>query len=249
MLLTLALSGCAGLGDPERSRPVLRIGVAASYPPVLFEEEGEIVGIEADLARLVTNAIGRRIVYERYAFEELFDALLRGDVDMVMGGLSVTPDREARVRFTKPYMQVGQLAIIRSADIGRFGRPHLIRRVGARVGYVRDTTGEDYVASTLRRSTSFAFDDVESGIRSLRAGRIDYFIHDAPTVWRLAGDPSARDLHGLYQPLTDEHLAWAVHPGNVKLQTMIDTSLAHWQREGLVEPIIDRWIPVRVTIR
>jgi ABC-type amino acid transport substrate-binding protein len=251
VLLAVVSAACAGGGSPfgKAGRSPLRVGVSGTYPPVIFEKDGEIMGIEADLAHVVGEALGRRIVFKRYPFSELIDALERGEVDVVMSGMSVTPERTERVRFTSPYMQVGQLALIRSSDIARFGRIHLIRRSGARVGYKRGTTGERFVAMQLTRSRSFAFDSVESGVRSLRAGRIDFFIHDAPTVWRLAGDPTSRDLQGLYHPLTDEYLAWAVRADNTKLLTLLNTTLAHLKREGLIEPIIDRWIPVRVTLR
>ncbi len=251
VLLAMAWTACAGDGARfgELGRPTLRVGVSPTYPPVIFEFEGEIVGIEADLARLVGDALGRRIVFERYPFPELLGALERGEIDVVMSGLSVTPERAEQVRFTLPYMRVGQLALIRSSDIARFGRIHLIRRAGARVGYERGTTGERFVATKLLRSRSFAFDDIDSGIRSLRAGRIDFFVHDAPTVWRLAGDPASRDLQGLYRPLTEEHLAWAVRADDTQLLTLLDTTLEHWKREGRIEPIVDRWIPVRVMLR
>lgn len=227
----------------------LRVGVAPSYPPIVFEQDGEIVGLEADLARGLGARLGRRIVFERFDEHELLPALERGDIDVVMSGLSITPERAARVRFCLPYLQVGQLALIRSADLARFGRIHTIRRPGARVGFVYGTSGEEFVATELSRATSFGFDDVDSGIRSLRAGRIDHFIHDAPTVWHIAGDPEQRDLHGLYQLLTQEELAWAVRRDDAALKALIDATLEQWEREGSLQPVIDRWIPVRVTIR
>jgi ABC-type amino acid transport substrate-binding protein len=247
LLALLAGVGCSSLA--AGLRPPLRVGVSPTYPPVIFEREGEIVGIEADLARIVADEIGRRLVFERYPFLELIGALERGEVDVVMSGLSITPERAMRVRFTEPYMQAGQLAIIRAKDVGRFGRIQWIRRPETRVGYERGTTGEFYVADRLPRSTAFAFGSVAAGIRSLRAGRIDYFIHDAPTIWRLAGDPAHRDLVGLYRPLTEEVLAWAVRPDDSELLTLLDDTISNWKREGTIEPILDRWIPVRVHVR
>jgi len=246
LLGLMILAGCASTGIDRR--PPLNVGVSPTYPPVIFEHEGEVVGIEADLARIVADKIGRKLVFHRFAFTELLDALERGDVDVVMSGLSITPERSARVRFTEPYLAVGQLALIRAQDAGRFGRPRAIKQAGARVGYERGTTGEIYVAEQLTRSVAFAFDSVAEGLRSLRAGRIEFFVHDAPTIWRLAGDPTHRDLIGLYRPLTEEQLAWAVRSDDAALHTLLDATLRHWQREGLVEPIINRWIPVRVRV-
>lgn len=250
LLVAAFAMGCAGDAAQRAymNRPALRVGISPTYPPVIFEKDGVVLGIEADLARSVGDALGRRIVFERYPFRELIDALERGEIDVVMSGMSITPEREERIRFTTPYMKIGQLALIRSSELVRLGRRRSIHRSGARVGYERGTTGESFVATRLTQARSFAFDDVDSGIRSLRAGRIDFFVHDAPTVWQLAGDPTSNDLQGLYHPLTEEHLAWAVRPEDTKLHSLLDTTLSHWKREGLIGPVVNRWIPVRVTL-
>lgn len=249
VLLFLLTTGCSTSPLQSRSGPPLRVGVTPNYPPVIFEHDGQIVGIEADLAGLLSRDLDRPLEFVRYPSTELLDALEDREVDVLMSGLSVTQERGERILFVSPYMEVGQLALIRSRDIARFGRIRGMRRPGARVGYERETSGEAYVASSLTRAESFGFDDVEAGLRSLRADRIDYFIHDAPTVWRIAGDLKHRDLHGLYRPLTRENLAWAVHPRDSVLHAQLEDTLERWQREGLIEPIVQRWIPVRVTLR
>ena len=169
-VLLLALTTACSiplLRDPFN--PPLRIGVAPNYPPVIFEQEGRILGIEADLAGLLSRDLGRPVEFVVLPFPELLDALAERKVDMLMGGLSVTHERSERIRFVSPYMEVGQLALIRSRDIARFGRIRGLRRGGTRVGYERGTSGERYVASSLPQAESFGFDDVEAGLRSLRA--------------------------------------------------------------------------------
>lgn len=241
------VTGCSTTGS--RDGDPLRVGVAPTAPPILFEENGELRGVEADLATLVAQRLDRPLEFKRYAFPDLFAALERGEVDVVMSGLSATPERAERVRFTEPYMEVGQLALIRSEDVGRYGRRNAIRQGGVRIGYERGSTGEIFVADRLPRADAFAFDTVADGIRSLRAGRIDFLIHDAPTIWLLAGDPASRDLLGLYRPLTEEALAWAVRPDDTHLLSLLNATLVHWKREGIIETILARWIPVRVLRR
>ena len=100
LLIAWVASACA-LGEggfgPSR-RPPLLVGVSPTYAPVIFETDGEIVGIEADLARILGRALGREIVFRRHPFPDLLDALLRGEIDVVMSGLSITPERAERVR-------------------------------------------------------------------------------------------------------------------------------------------------------
>jgi hypothetical protein len=59
---------------------------------------------------------------------------------------------------------------------------------------------------------------VEDGVAALRHGVIDSFIHDAPTVWRIGGNPAEKELIGLYWPLSEESLAWAVRKSDGPLQ-------------------------------
>ena len=112
-------------------------------------------------------------------------------------------------------MGLGQLALIRRADLWRgSARPEAaFRRAGRPANRLRARAppAQKFVRGELTRAESYAFDSVDDGLRSLRAGRIDYFVHDAPD--RLAGGAVPREedeLMGLFHPLTKEQLAWAV---------------------------------------
>ncbi len=242
----LGLASCTSSGTA--GRPDLRIGVTPDYPPIVYRDGDELTGVEIELGRMAAASLGRRPEFVELEWSELIPGLIRGEIDVIMSGMSVTPDRAARVLFTEPYLRVGQLALIRSSEVARFGPPGAIRRRSSRVGYVNGTTGEDLARGELAATASYAFDDVAAGIRSLRAGRIDFFIHDAPTIWRIAMDPEAQDLVGLFRPLTDETLAWAVAPDNDALKRELDAVLDDWRANDRLEPVLDRWIPVRVQV-
>jgi len=246
-LACLVLAACADIGDPDRAN-TLRIGVAPDYPPIVQRDGDELTGVEIELGRMAAAGLGRRPEFVELAWSELIPSLSRGQIDVIMSGMSITPDRAASVLFTEPYLRVGQLALIRSVDLARLGPPGTIQRRSSRVGYVHGTTGEDLVRGRLAATESYAFDDVEAGIRSLRAGRIDYFIHDAPTIWRVSMEPDKHDLIGLFRPLTEERLAWAVAPDNVALKRQLDALLDDWRANDRLEPVLNRWIPVRIQV-
>ena len=81
----------------------------------------------------------------------------------------------------------------------------------------------------------------------VRQGAVDYFIHDAPTIWRLGMDPSDDELFGLYHPLTDERLAWAVARDDEALAERLNALVRQWTASGEIDAILTRWVPVRVT--
>ncbi len=248
-LVTLALaSGCAGRSASSKEAP-LRIGVAPYYPPIVFEQEGEIMGVEAELAAGVGAVLERRIQYVRMTRQELISAVESGEVDIAMSGISVTPERASRVLFTQPYLRVGQLALIRIEDLTQLSSPNALRKPGVRIGYVDGTTGEAWVASQLGSAETYAFATVEEGVRNLRARRIDAFVHDAPTVWRIGAGIDEQELMGLYKPLTDEALAWAVRKNDPELVARLNELLDTWRESGQLDQVLNRWIPVRVEVK
>jgi polar amino acid transport system substrate-binding protein len=239
LALALLLSACAG--------PPLRVGTAADYAPLAFEENGEPRGVEIELAERVAAALGRPLALERITFAELIPALRAGRIDVIMTGMSITGERGALVRFTRPYLRVGQMALIRAAEWERRRGIAAMNRRESRVGFRTATTSELFVRARLTHAQAVGFDSVEAGVASLRAGSIDYFVHDAPTIWRIVGGFASdeRELRGLYEPLTEEHLAWAVRREDEALAARLDALVEAWQADGSLEEILDRWIPVR----
>jgi polar amino acid transport system substrate-binding protein len=242
--ILLLVVGCAGWlpGSPE-----LRVGIQTDYPPLAFEREGELVGIEAELASKLGQALERRVRFQVMDRKALIPALERGEVDVVMAGMSVTSERSARVRFVESYADVGQMALLRRDDLRRLGGDMALRRRGSRVGFVRGTTGEAYVRGQLPAAIPVTFETLEGAERALRAGEVDYFVHDAPTAWRLGMNPNDQELVGLFGPLTHEELAWAVRKDDEELGERLDALVSEWKQRGEIERILYRWVPVRVT--
>lgn len=227
----------------------LRVGVSADYPPLVFEQDGQIVGIEADNARAVGEIIGRKVELSNMPFEKLLPALLAGDIDVIMSGFSVTAERSSQVIFTDSFMLVGQMAILHRDKIARFAQPWAIYRPGVRIGVEPGTTGAAFAERELKEAKISFYADADAAFAGLRADQIDLYIHDAPTSWQLATSRENADLISLYSAMTEEMLAWAVRPGNDTLAGDLNRALAVMKANGTLQYILNRWIPVRVEVR
>lgn len=245
VLLALVLF-CPALYAAE---PPLRVGISPDYEPLAFMREGKIVGIEADNAREVAAYLGRPLKLMPMPFEELFPALLSGKVDVVMSGISVSPEREKQLSFAKPFMEVGQMAIVRQSDVARFAYPRALYKPGVRIGVEPGTTGERLVKDSMPEAVVVHVADSVEAFKALRDNSTDVYIHDAPTSWRLANSTEDQDLFGLYRPLSSEQLAWAVKHGNDLLLHQLTSAREELERNGRLQAIQNFWIPVRVQVR
>jgi polar amino acid transport system substrate-binding protein len=247
--LSLVLPGRA-LADSGSDAPGsvrLRIGTNAVYPPLTFRRGDQLAGIEIDLAHKLARELGIEVELIDMAWEDLIPALRDGRIDVIMSGMSITPERRQLVQFSLPYLRIGQMALIRRKDAVRLREPSAMGRPESRVGFERGTTGERFARERLKDARLVGFETPAEGIASLRAGEIDFFIHDAPTVWRTVGglESTEQELTGLYRTLTDEQLAWAVRKGDRATLELLNRALARWRNEGELELIMALWIRVR----
>ncbi|MBF7729214.1 substrate-binding periplasmic protein [Pseudomonas sp. N040] len=228
--------------------PVIRVGTAADYPPLTSQVGGQVVGIEADLAAAISQRSGHRLEFKVLPWSSLIMALQQGDIDVIMSGMSITPERAAQVAFSAPYFSVGQMAIIRVADLGRFSSPVQILQPKVRVGYVADTTGAAYVKKFAGMTSLRAFASVEPALDALLQGEIDCVVHDSVTTWMIDKERRYSSLISLRNPLTSEALAWAVSKEQPALLQMLDSNLAALRADGSLERIESKWLPVRATV-
>lgn len=235
-------------GINAKNQKVLRVGLAPEYPPLVSKQGNRLAGLEVDMAKLIAYDLNRKIIFVELAWQDLIPALLNGDIDVIMSGMSITATRENRVKFIQPYLEVGQMGLIRKNESGDFPNKQAELSFRGRVGYVVDTTGAKFVRRHYNGASQVAMNSVAEGVSALRAGRIDLFIHDAPTVWRIAGNTTEVELSGLFWPLTDEFLAWAVRPEDNQMFALLNASLANMKNNGKLQALINKWLPVRVDI-
>ena len=237
----LLLCSFGTLGD------TLRVGINPEYPPLIYKDDGEITGIDAAMAREAAKILDRKLQFVEMSFEQLIPSLVAGDVDVIMSGLSVTPERAEQVAFTNSYLTIGQMAIIRTADMVPFALPRALNKPGARVGVEPGTTGASYAAEYLPDAKVSEFTSPDQAFKALLDKRIDFYIHDAPTSWNLAQQADS-PLMSLFKPLTREQLAWAVRKDDIKLLTSLNYALEQLENNGRLTAIQTYFVPVRVSV-
>jgi len=223
---------------------VLRIGLTPTAPPLIFYQDGRILGLEAEFAGALAKSQGKIAQFVVIGWSDLISALLENRVDIIMSGMSITKTREASINFTSPYLKAGQMALVRSEDLSDYPSAASVKKTQGRVGFVQGTTGDFLVQREFQfTSRKVPFPWPKKGVQALAAERIDMLIHDAPIIWWLAAQKDAEGLAPLSFLLNEEYLAWAIRKNDDKLLKSANQFLETWKNNGRLNRAIKRWMP------
>ena len=94
------------LDDILYSRTI-RFGVAEFVPWTMKTKSGELIGFEIEVARKIASDMGVKPEFMVYEFEKLIPALQQGKIDVIAGGMAITPRRALQVNFSQPLANSG----------------------------------------------------------------------------------------------------------------------------------------------
>jgi polar amino acid transport system substrate-binding protein len=251
-LTALLLSaGCAptdqNTAKPKTIQPdknVLRVGVTANSPPLIFKQGDKIVGLEADLARELSIYLDKSLRFIELKWEDQIPALLENRIDIIMSGMTITTLREIRIAFSIPYFESGQMALIRRMDAARFSTGLFTFATSSAIGAIKDTTGEYYVETQFSSVNRKLYKNSNAAVKALINKDIDIFIYDGPMILYLASENENNGLTALFTKLTKEYLAWGIRKENVELLDSANNFLRTANNEGKLNKIIKFWVPM-----
>lgn len=93
--------------DKINERGTLRVGMSTFVPWAMRDKQGELVGFEIDVAKRLAEDSGWKVEFVPTAWDGIIPALLSQKFDVIIGGLSITPERSKSVLFTEPYSHSG----------------------------------------------------------------------------------------------------------------------------------------------
>src|SRR5210317_2421167 len=91
----------------------LRVGFESGYVPFeMTNKKGQFIGFDMDYARRLAKSMGVKFVPINTAWDGIIPALMTGKFDIIMGGMTITQERNLKVNFADPYIVVGQTILL-----------------------------------------------------------------------------------------------------------------------------------------
>ncbi len=249
VFLFFIVSGCTSLVSEktvkkENLNDFLRVGISTNSPPIAYRQGGKITGLEVSFAEGLARFTGKKLKLVQLPWKDQISSLLRGKIDIIMSGMTITELRRYQIRFSTPYMVSGQIALIRRTDRNRFdGSISDLLNPQVRLGTVAGTTGDLFIQDIKAKGARTVYPVSTDGVKALLEKKIDALIYDLPQNLYLASKYADKGLIPTHILLTKESLAWAIRPDNGNLLENANNYLKSLTRTGNLVPLIQQWVP------
>jgi polar amino acid transport system substrate-binding protein len=222
-----------------KQRGVLRWGAdAEGGAPYVYpdpQEPGKLIGFEVEIAEALAHRLGVKAEMIQNQWDQLVPALDRGNFDIVLNGLELTPENQQRIAMSKPYFAYAQQLVTRTETPELENTQAL---TGKKIGALSSSVAERLLQQMNGVDLKSYPGNVES-FRDLKAGRIDAVLLDLPIALHYAKpDPSLR-LSG--PPFAPGYYAVGVRKEDPTLLAAINQAITELSQSRTLECIYRKY--------
>ena len=199
----------------------LRVGSETVYPPFEFldSNSGKYVGFDIDLIDEVAKRAGFEPQILSMGLDGLIPALMSGSIDVAVSAFTITPERAAKVDFTKPYYESGLSIMARKDD--------------ASIKGVKDLENKVLCAEIGSSGSVFM-----SKIKGCEAIVNDKPVNEYFLTQKASANLNLREVPGV---LKAENYGFAIRKGDDKLRARLDKALDEIRADGTYDKIYAKW--------
>ena len=238
----LAQSAAGPVLERIVKRGELIVGTAANMPPLNMKtKEGEIIGLEVDLAEDMAAAMGVKLKMKDMAFGNLLGALEAGDVDMVISGMTITPKRNLRVAFVGPYQVSGKCLLTKEESLASVEHPSEINVADITLTALQGSTSEAYVTKGIPNAKFMPAKNYDEALFFVLQDKADALVADyhmcVVSVLRYPDTP----LISVLSLLSYEPLGVALPANDPLLINWVENLLDRAEETGRLEALKQLW--------
>jgi polar amino acid transport system substrate-binding protein len=205
---------------------VLRWGAdAEGGAPYVYpdpQKPDHLIGFECELADAIATKLGVKAQMVQNQWDQLIPALGRGNFDIILNGLEITPENQQHIAMSLPYFVYAQQIVTRR-DTDSL--TNLAGCKGKRVGVLSSSVAQRLVEKMGGADLRIYPGNVES-FRDLKADRIDAVVLDLPIAifyarpdpaLKFSGESFAPGYYGIGLRKEDATLAAAINAAITQL--------------------------------
>ncbi len=245
LALTLVFAGRAEAGpviDRILKKGELTVGTSGDQPPLnATTRDGKIIGLEADLAALMASAMGVKLRMVGMPFADLLPTLKKGDIDLILSGMTMTPKRNLDVAFVGPYYVTGKAFLTKNKTIASLENADGIDKPEYTVVALKGSTSQMYVENVLPRAKLVPTRDYDEALDMVLRDKAHAMVADYHFCAVSAFRYKEKGLTTVKAPFTFEPIGVAMQAGDPLLVNWVENFFITINGSGDLKKIAERW--------
>lgn len=226
-----------------KKRGELRVGLSADYAPYEFEHnvngKTQYAGIDIELAKKIAKDNNLKLKIVNMQFDSLLGAIKTGKIDLIISGMTPTPEREKEVDFSNPYMTVTQKMIIKKANEDKLKT--LDDFTNKRIGVQKQTQQETIANEEINNAQVQSLTRVPEVIMSLKSGKVDGMVIEGPVAEAyLKQNPDLKFANGVKFKEGEKQTAIALPKHSPTLMKQLNSTIKEVKDKNLVDKYKDK---------
>lgn len=227
IFIMILMCGCS-----KKDENQLVMVTEAGFAPYEYYENGEVVGVDVDIAKEIAKYLGKKLVVKDIAFDSIINEVKTGKADFGAAGISYSDDRAKNVDFSINYAVSKQVVIVNNNSSITNVNEISNKKIAVQLGSIADTfVTEKYKSANVVRQKKYL-----AAIEDLKTGKVDCVVMDElPAKEIVSKNEGIKILDG---SLTNDSYGMVVKKGNKELLDAINMVLQNLKDEGKIDEFI-----------
>lgn len=228
-----------------KKRGTLMVGMSTFVPWAMRSKTGELIGYEIDVAKKLAEDMGVKVEFVPTAWDGIIPALLAGKFDFIIGGMTITPQRNLTVNFTAPYNNTG-VHIAASKKLAQgFASVEDFNKANVTLVARRGSSAAVAAQRSMPKATLRLFDDDAQAILEVINGRAHALIATTPRpAFAVLETPDALFLP-VENPFVRQADAMALRKGDPDSLNFLNNWIQLRTLDGWLQERSDYWFKAR----
>ncbi len=233
----LAVSASADTLSDIRARKELKVGLQAGYVPFAMRKpDGSYVGYEIEMTKAFAKHLGATATFVDTKWEGIIPSLHAKKFDVLVSGMSITPERSQAVLFSEPYYFAGLMLLVAKKHEGKIKTLADFDKPGLTLAVQLGTTGDFFASKAVKQAKITKLDLESDAANAVLLGKVDGFIFDAPYMQLFARRHGGKVVL-LPDALTQEGLGLAARKKDSELVKEFNSFLVLWKKGGEADKV------------
>jgi polar amino acid transport system substrate-binding protein len=220
----------------------VRVGMTGTQPPLnVKNKNGKLIGYEVDLVEILAESMGVKATLVEMPFPKLLSALSKGEVDMVVSGMAITPERNTRVAFVGPYLLTGKSILTKSGTLAAAQEVEDIDMADVTITALAGSTSQEFAEAVLSKAKLELTENYDDAIKMVLEDKAHAMIADIEICQISVLRYPDAGLATLTEALTIEPVGIALPPDDALLINLVENYLGALDMVGLLEELQAQW--------